>query len=168
MLTIGIKLLKNFLREFEVLDIILINTKPFLSSAIEKASPHGRCHHVFDAISENGSYAAIGRALQSSGGGKIAVVLPQTFENGETEYSNIEVNRILVGKSHDEEKDFATEWYGYLGDWLESGKIRPQTVKIIPGGLSGVKEGLRMLKAMEVKCEKLVYKVSDTPGISEL
>lgn len=139
-------------------------TSEELSLAIESAT-NGKVHHVLDTISENGSYLAISRALQSSGGGKIAIVLPQSFENGEKEFSNIELGRILVGKSHDEEIPFATEWFSHLGEWLESGKIRGQNVTIVPGGLEGVKEGLRRLEAMEVKSEKLVYRISDTPGI---
>lgn len=96
----------------------------------------------------------------------MAVVLPQSFANGEKEYSNITLlSQILVGKSHFEEKDFASIWFSEVGNWLESGKLRGQTVRIIPGGLEGVSEGLRLLKAMEVKCEKLVYRISDTPAI---
>ena len=44
--------------------------------------------------------------------------------------------------------------------------LRPNRPRILPKGLASVAEGLEMLKNNRVHGEKLVYRVSDTPGLS--
>lgn len=129
-----------------------------LSTAIHRAAS-GRLRHVFDAISEGGTYETIGRALQPDGG-HITFVLPQAPESP---YANVEISRTLVAQAHTDEKEFAAEYFAKLGPWLEDGTIRGQKVTIVPGGLAGVEEGLRRLQAHEVKSEKLVYRLAETP-----
>ena len=40
--------------------------------------------------------------------------------------------------------------------------FKPNKVKLMPGGLDSVKEGLELLKAGEVHGEKIVYRIADT------
>lgn len=129
-----------------------------ISTAIHRAAS-GRLYHVFDAVSEGGSYETIARALQPNGG-HITVVLAQSPDSP---YSNVEISRTLVAQAHTDEKEFAAEYFAKLGPWLEEGTIRGQKVTIVPRGLAGVEEGLRRLKAGEVRSEKLVYRLSETP-----
>lgn len=37
---------------------------------------------------------------------------------------------------------------------------------VVPGGLEGVEEGLRRLQQGEVRGEKLVYRIKETPGLA--
>lgn len=59
----------------------------------------------------------------------------------------------------------AAKYYRLIADWVNTRTFRPNTVRIVPGGLSGVDEGLRALKAGQVHAEKLVYLIADTPGL---
>ena len=45
-------------------------------------------------------------------------------------------------------------------------KITPNKITVVPGGLAGVKEGFRRMREKEVSGEKLVFRVSETPGLS--
>ena len=44
--------------------------------------------------------------------------------------------------------------------------LLPNQVHLLPNGLASVGKGLAMLKAGEVHAEKLVHRISDTPGVN--
>jgi len=52
------------------------------------------------------------------------------------------------------------------GEWHESGELKVQKVTVLPGGLSGVAEGLQRLQDGKVSGEKLVYRISETPELA--
>ena len=43
--------------------------------------------------------------------------------------------------------------------------LQPLRVRVMPKGLASVDEGLALLREDKVHGEKLVYRISDTPGI---
>ena len=45
--------------------------------------------------------------------------------------------------------------------------LLPNQVRVLPNGLASVEKGLALLKAGEVHAEKLVYIISETPGVSK-
>lgn len=55
--------------------------------------------------------------------------------------------------------------YRAIAPLVESGAFKPNRVRLVPGGLTGVPQGVEMLAHEEVSGEKLVYHVADTPGI---
>lgn len=79
--------------------------------------------------------------------------------------ANIKHERTLCGTAHEDEGNFAQKWFDWVGDAIEKGEFRAQKVAVLPGGLEGVKEGLRRLQAGEVHGEKLVYRIKETPGL---
>ncbi|KAH8917480.1 GroES-like protein [Atractiella rhizophila] len=62
--------------------------------------------------------------------------------------------------------DFGREWYAWLGREGKN-KVKPNRVKVIPGGLEGVDEGLTLLEKGKVSGEKLVYRIADTKALSQ-
>ncbi|KAF7587032.1 hypothetical protein BBP40_007828 [Aspergillus hancockii] len=62
-----------------------------------------------------------------------------------------------------EDKTFAESFWNIAEKLLTEGKIKIQGVKVNPGGLKGVIEGLQLMKAGKVSGEKLVYNIAETP-----
>jgi len=52
-----------------------------------------------------------------------------------------------------------------LEQWVREKKIRPNKVTIVPGGLTGIPEGFRLMREQLISGEKLVYRIADTPGL---
>lgn len=137
-----------------------------LAEEIRKSNGGKGVKYVYDAVSENGTVNVAALALKDVEGAAYGHVLPLNEEELKVMPSNVHVERILCGTSHDNvDADFAEKWFDWLGPALEKGEIRPQKVTIVPGGLEGVKEGLRRLAKHEVKGEKLVYRIKETPGL---
>jgi len=128
------------------------------------SAANGQIHHVFDAVVEGGTIEIIVSVLEKTGGGKYTTVLPESKNirkvPGVTSAGSAMVS---VVQSDPEAARFATKWYKQLGVWFEVGKFRPQHIEIVPNGLAGVKDGLKRLKANEVRAAKLVYSIADTP-----
>ncbi|BGP15126.1 hypothetical protein JCM10213_006541 [Rhodosporidiobolus nylandii] len=136
-----------------------------LVSAIASAA-NGRIRYAYDAVSENGTLEAISEALDSLGGGKTTYVLTYSDEQLSKLPKSVEAVRCLCATAYGEDSDFAEHWFDRVGEWLEKGEFWPQKVTVVPGGLEGVAEGLRRLEKGEVRGEKLVYRIAETPGLA--
>ena len=138
-----------------------------LAEEISKAAG-GSIHYIYDAVSEHGSFEASSAALGKNGGGKYTHVLPLSEEQVKSLPKGVtahhEVCDVAYGGT-EEEKKHCEKYFDQLGEWLKKNEFRSQRVEVIPGGLEGVKEGLRKLQANEVKGQKLVYRVAETPGL---
>ncbi|GAA5984595.1 hypothetical protein JCM5350_008151 [Sporobolomyces pararoseus] len=138
-----------------------------LAEEISKAAG-GSIHYVYDAVSEHGSFEASSTALGKNGGGKYTHVLPLSEEQVKSLPKGVtahhEVCNVAYGGT-EEEKKHCEKYFDQLGEWLKKNEFRSQRVEVIPGGLEGVKEGLRKLQANEVKGQKLVYRIAETPGL---
>lgn len=132
-----------------------------LIAAIRDAAKGRSLEHAFDAISEHGSPVLCAEIL---GKGKLTLVLPQGPEKVE---NGVEVTQTSVGRAHGELAAFAEKYYGLMAKWLSEGKFKGNRVKLMPGGLAAVQEGLALLRANQVSGEKLVYRIEDTPGLSK-
>jgi NADPH:quinone reductase-like Zn-dependent oxidoreductase len=108
------------------------------------------------------SYAALGSLMQPAGGA-VTTVLPLDENAVKTLPPNVKFDGwTMVGSAHDmtQQGDFAKRWFRQLGKWLGEGKFKPNVVKVIPGGLAGVREGLRLLEENKVSGEKMVCECS--------
>lgn len=126
--------------------------------------------HAYDAHSgrsgATSSYEELGAAMQPNGGAicivrsKEAVnrTIAMPKEELEKIPKNVEVYPSMVGTAHywDRDGPFAKRWFRQMGRWLEEGKFKPNVVRIIPGGLAGVSEGLKLLEENKISGEKLV------------
>ena len=135
-----------------------------LTSAIAAAAG-GKIRHAFDCISEGGTLEAISAALGKNGGGQVTFVLAYSDEVLAALPRSVQAGRTMVAEAYGGDAEFATKWFAEVGKWLEAGSFKAQKVTVIPGGLSGVEEGLRRLRNNEVRSEKFVYLIKDTPGV---
>ncbi|BGP47302.1 hypothetical protein JCM10450v2_003154 [Rhodotorula kratochvilovae] len=123
--------------------------------------------YIYDAVTENGSTeASLGALVKQGRGGRYTYVLDLKLEDTAFLPATIHTERTLCATAYGEDADFSEKWFDWVGEALEKGDFRPQKVTVIPGGLAGVKEGLRRLQEGEVRGEKLVYRIAETPGLA--
>lgn len=137
-----------------------------LAAEIRKSNGGKGVKYVFDAVSENETHAVAARALQGVEGAVYGHVLPLSDEELKAFPNSVRVVRIMCRAAYVEEAKEGEKWFDWLGPALEKGEIKPQRVTIVPGGLEGVSEGLRRLEQHEVRGEKLVYRIKETPGLA--
>lgn len=119
------------------------------------------------ASGDSTSYNIMASVMQPDGGA-ITTVLPLSEDAVKSLPANVKFDGwTMVGTAHDLDKEgeFARRWFRQLGKWLDAGKFQPNVVKVVPGGLAGVKEGLRLLEEGKVSGEKMVYRIADTPAL---
>ncbi|KZV99414.1 GroES-like protein [Exidia glandulosa HHB12029] len=112
---------------------------------------------VYDAIAENGSIEASAACITSPSGGVIASVLGIP----EKDFGNVKVlqaRAFLIGES----KEVNDITYEILDAMLQSGKLIPNRVKVLPGGLRAVKEGWELGREHKISGEKFVYRIAET------
>lgn len=150
-------------------DLVLNYRSPSHESELTRAVKEFDIKYAFDAVSEHGSFQRVAYSMHQNRGGHITVLLPVSDEDKEFIADDVKLTRTFVHDAHNPEVEggqaFAAKYAKLVGEWLEAGLIKPQKVKIVPGGLEGVEEGLRMLQEGEVSGEKLVYRISETPGL---
>lgn len=95
---------------------------------IKQASKGQKILYAYDAVSEKGSYNALGMAL--SPGGKITTVLPVKEEDVP---GNVHVSRTMVGSVHSDEKDLGFVYLRYFAKGLQDGWFKPQPQEVVPG-----------------------------------
>ncbi|KAI9011569.1 chaperonin 10-like protein [Hyaloraphidium curvatum] len=113
------------------------------------------------------SYYELAAALQPAGG-KVTVVLGVPKKESAKLPPNVQVIPTQVGTAHSKDGALAEKWFHTMARWLEEGKFRANRVRVIPGGLAGVKEGLKLMEEGKVSGEKLVYRIAETPDASKL
>ncbi|KZT38375.1 hypothetical protein SISSUDRAFT_1047043 [Sistotremastrum suecicum HHB10207 ss-3] len=114
---------------------------------------------VYDAVSEGGTVEASVKSITSSSEGKVVIILPLPSPDPST----ASVKVIATGTSKATEIPALGEAvYWYLGELLSRGILIPNKFKIIPGGLSGVNEGLSLQRRHKISGEKLVYRIADS------
>lgn len=126
-------------------------------------------HHAMDAVSEHNSFQNISKVMETNKDkSRICLVLPGKQYDGIA--GNIEQKMSMVGRAHGgneamgyvDGKDFAYLFFRYMTRGLAEGWFRGHPYEVIPGGLGGVEEGLRRLKAGEASAKKFVYRIAET------
>ncbi|KAL0953200.1 hypothetical protein HGRIS_004455 [Hohenbuehelia grisea] len=62
-------------------------------------------------------------------------------------------------------KDAGRELFAKLPEFLEKGIIKPNRIEKLPGGLSGIVEGLARLETGQISGKKLIVVPSETPNV---
>jgi NADPH:quinone reductase-like Zn-dependent oxidoreductase len=133
---------------------------PEVTEKIRNAT-NGKLKIVFDSISEDGTALTSSKAL-SSEGGKLLVVNPAEEKFPE----NVQVIRTFAADTFSEKaRDIGKRTWAQVEEWLRSGTIKPNPVKIVENGLLGVEHGLDLQKNGKVSGQKLVYRIKDTPSL---
>ncbi|KAJ3191078.1 hypothetical protein HK101_008101 [Irineochytrium annulatum] len=128
--------------------------------------------HAYDGISEHGSVLAIEAALGPSGGvicSLLGVPPEGTLKRGDVvrvdptlAYTSFGREMDVFGSHFDaipEDYAHASDFYRRLEAYLEEGKIVPNKVRLVEGGLEGVQKGFEIMKSGKLSAEKIVFKI---------
>lgn len=63
-----------------------------------------------------------------------------------------------------EDRVHSARFWSLAGDLAAAGKLKPHPIKVMPGGLAGVAEGMKMQKEWKLSAEKLVYLIRGSPS----
>lgn len=132
---------------------------------IKDGLPKGsKLEYAFDAVSEKGSYQNICKVLDPQTG-KITLVLPG--KKYEDIPESVKKSTTRVGDVHGDLKDFGYVYFRYISKGLEEGWFKAQPQEVMPKGLEGVEQALSNLKQGKASAVKYVFKIGDTPGVSQ-
>ncbi|KAF9262408.1 GroES-like protein [Marasmius fiardii PR-910] len=125
-----------------------------------------------DCISEKTTPFQVSNSL-SLGGGTIATTQPYTSrKKGVVTIHSLAYTAL--GHAFDFPEsftpdpvhiEFAEKFRQLITQLLAEDKIIPMPIKVLPHGLGSVLEGFENMRAGKVSREKIVYRISDTPGI---
>jgi NADPH2:quinone reductase len=124
---------------------------------IKDALNGAELHYAFDATSEHGSYTNIVQVLQPQG--HLTLVLPGKKYEGIPD--SVQQTITSVGEAHKGDKEFAYVYFRYFAKGLAEGWFKAHPWEIVEGGLNGVEEGVRRLKAGEASAVKYLFKVGE-------
>ncbi|KAI0326872.1 hypothetical protein GY45DRAFT_1328443 [Cubamyces sp. BRFM 1775] len=62
-----------------------------------------------------------------------------------------------------ENRRVGVELYARLTEWLQTGKLVPNKVEVLPNGLAGIPGGLKRLENNMVSGKKLIARPHETP-----
>ncbi|EIW77115.1 GroES-like protein [Coniophora puteana RWD-64-598 SS2] len=126
-------------------DQIVAHVKAITSNPIKVA---------YDAISEADTQKT-GWALLAPGG-HLVLTLPSTIQ---PEAGDTRTVKQVVGNPYlPDNNEFGKMWWAKLPEWIAEGKIKPNKIEVVPGGLGGTAAGLERLKANKVSGVKLIVR----------
>ncbi|KAH6954162.1 hypothetical protein DER45DRAFT_585806 [Fusarium avenaceum] len=142
---------------------------PQVVDKIREAVPDLR--YVFDTIGNNSSSKTASSAITHSSG-VLCTVRPGKA-NTDDIAKNVKVTDVLVWTAFlqdhryrdfhwppsQEDHDLAAKFFRELPDLLSSGKIKPNTTKLIESGLDGVEQGFQEYRDGKISNYKIVYKI---------
>lgn len=130
--------------------------------------------NAIDAYSENSSWVNVAQML--SVGGKVSVFSGANKYDEDAIPASVEIIYTFVGTAHEgaykpgmpkqpsseaacEDVEFSGQLFRWLEEIIAQGKFEGHPFEVIPGGLSGVEEGLNRLRDGKAAGKKLVYQV---------
>jgi len=127
----------------------------------------GKAKYLYDAVSEGSSFTNSVKLLEE--GGYVTNILPvETFAPKGFKFpEHLHHTRTMVGCVHEKEKDFGFLWFRYIVRLIQQGKFKAHPHTVIPGGLAGVSQGLQNLQQGKASATKYVFRIAETPGLSE-
>jgi len=157
-------------------DVVLDYRTRHVTAQIRHALNGEPLQYAFDAISEGGTSEALASLIKPDvQDARIVLVLsPSRALPSHIQYPQASVFSCYgkdqklghgIIRGDPEDKAFAIQFFERLEEWLREGKIRPNKVTIVPGGLTGIPDGFRRMKERKISGEKLVYCIAETPGL---
>jgi NADPH:quinone reductase-like Zn-dependent oxidoreductase len=157
-------------------DVVVDYRQGQVHAQIKQALNGEKLQYAFDAVSENGTIEQVSSLIESdTDDARVVLVL---FPHDEVpEYISFVQTSVFscygleqkfgprILPASPEDKAFAAKFFERLEEWLREGRIIPNKITVVPGGLEGVKEGFRRMRDKEVSGEKLVFRISETPGL---
>ncbi|KAF5349758.1 hypothetical protein D9758_010197 [Tetrapyrgos nigripes] len=138
-----------------------------------RAYTNGNLEHAVDCIAEGSTPQQVADSM-SAEGGTVSSLLRNQSNRPEVKHifsAGIE----LLGKpftfgpfsveGKPEMAEFSRKSSRMLERLVAEGKVLPAPIKLFSNGLAGVQEGLEYLKSGKASGEKVVVRISDTPGL---
>lgn len=132
---------------------------------LNKAAGGSAFTHVYDCITSQDTVETIVELLSTAPnkGGKVTTVLSSAYDDKDTNVKlqkekGVSFDRTMCGSVHNDKVDFGTRWFKTVTEWTVEGKIKPNKVQLLDGGLDGVPAGLKLLQENKVSNRKLVGK----------
>ncbi|KXN86457.1 Zinc-type alcohol dehydrogenase-like protein C2E1P3.01 [Leucoagaricus sp. SymC.cos] len=117
------------------------------------AATGGLFGYIYDAISEKETQLAAYDLLRPSG--KLAIVLPSIIE---TKSEDRHIVWTMGAPNIPHNTAGAKELFSLVTSMIENGVLMPTEIEILPGGLGGIVDGLKILEAGKVSGKKLVVR----------
>ena len=123
------------------------------------------CAYAYDAVSDHQSTTNIAQVLDPHG--HITLLWPLG------EYpsipSSVHQTKISVAVVHEDKnfREFGYAWFRLFGYGLQQGWLTGHPYEVCKDGLQGVETGLRNLMNGKASAVKYVFRVADTPGLTE-
>ena len=130
---------------------------------INKAAGGSPFTHVYDCITSQETVDTVVELLSTAPnqGGKVTTVLNSVYDDADanaklSKEKGISFDRTMCGSVHDDKKEFGARWFKQVTDLAVEGKLQPNKVQLLDGGLDGVPAGLKLLEENKVSNRKLV------------
>jgi NADPH2:quinone reductase len=123
------------------------------------------CAYAYDTVSDHQSTTNIAQVLDQHG--SIALLWPLG------EYPSIPKSvhqtKVSVACVHNDQnfREFGYAWFRLFGYGLQQGWFQGHPHFVCAGGLQGVETGLRNLMNGKASAVKYVFRLADTPGLSD-
>lgn len=158
-------------------DVCFDYRDPDIVARIKEAANYNLAY-AFDCISEKDSTMRACDALTTRDAHLVTVlpfitnVIPAHItEHRILVYTIFTIERLLFGQLFvvkPQDKAFAEMFYKLLSDLLlPTGRLKPNRVTKMPGGLNGVEEGFKRMMENKVSAEKLVYTIAETDELKD-
>ncbi len=151
-----------------------------IGAEVLKLAPEAQV--AIDCVSAGSSPYLLSLCLGDKGG-TICTLLPTVYDRGATvrnsiglvkseDHStaahhiipeNITLTRALIFDAHADAETLTSELLKQLAGWVDRGQFQTMSSRIIPNGLHGIPEGLKLLELNQVSAQKCIYRISDTP-----
>lgn len=123
----------------------------------------GKLAGALDCASTLETNLVCAKVLAAYGGGKMSHVLPYGIEKDPSLLPpGVTTQNAYVFDVQTDFVELGQKWYKLVAEWIDQGKFRGNKVKVIPGGLDGVVEGLKLLEEDKAGGVKLVYRINET------
>lgn len=130
----------------------------------------GGCMHAFDTVSEKSSTTNIGKVLAP--GGVIATTQTDDMTGSKSDPNGATVIWTSIPSVHGEkqelqgDREFGAVFFHYIGLALADDLLRGHPYQVVPGGLDGLENALKILESNQLSATKLVLRINETSGVS--
>lgn len=132
-----------------------------------KKSGQPTARHALDTIASEDSAEVVRKSLVE--GGKVDFVLPNELDVSPAVKTITNVGSVHNQPgfaTHDNFEDLGLVFSRYLTRALKNGTFTAHPFEVRPGGLEGVDDALKDLKAGKASAVKYVFRIADTPGLA--
>ncbi|CAK7213176.1 hypothetical protein SBRCBS47491_001713 [Sporothrix bragantina] len=125
---------------------------------------------AYDPMSYEGGYITLAKILQGPDA-RLATVAPRfTYKELEGRAEPLHLGKTFAGIAHGDnaaDRDLSYVYLRYVARGLQEGWFRGHPYEVVPGGLDGIKQALKDLKAGKAHGLKYVLRIAETEGLSE-